>query len=994
VVKLLLIIKSLKMQDEIKAALTEVEKSYSSTIEEMRVVASYGHIPHFKLIILLSADMQLTADGDKKLRELLSKDEQAILAVCEAENDQADISSFSSDILNNPEIANLILLKSLVVSKWNLSVSILKIITNFDYQDRSGNGILNALAMTNDIDDDKIEEEIERFIRLLESKDYSQVESLINANSLMGETVLHRAVRNENVKVVKWLITRGIDVSKRNLDYDTALDIAVQNNKPQMVLEILQSYEKKGILNKTTAIYQKQHISKDYKGNERRLIEVIPIMQWAVLKGNYDLLDYLIDNARFDINDIDSEGKIAMHYAAESCNLEVVKYLVEKGADINDIDSEGKIAMHYAAESGNLEVVKYLVEKGDRVNVVDEECKGMIYYAVRSGNLKLIEYLVEEKGLNVNDVDVKYERTMHYAVSSGRLDIIEYVIKKGGYMTVAGPMILDAAKFGSVDLVRYLVDNQGADVNVVYSNNKTLMHYAVGSGSVDLVRYLVDSHGVDVNVVYSDGKTVMDYAVASGSVDLVRYLVDEKKININDLSLCEEIEIDCPIEGNNLSIIEYLADKGLNINNIFICDEKVLHYLAKEGNVDLIRYLVDKKGLNVDLDDDYDYERTALHFAAWSGNLDLVRYLVDEKGLNVDAYDIGNQTALHYAACSSNYLLLFELVQLVNHTFHSGGVDEGKKALKCKAKYGDLDVIEFLIAKGANVNGTNIFKKTPLHYAANSCRLNRIKYLIDKGADINATDRYGKTSLHYAVEFDYLKLVHFLLEHNANVNRITSNNRAIAQLLKAAKDPNQFLLLGAKEGNLTKVKIALGRGANINLVDDYNSTALHYAADKGEAHVIKYLLQNGADINAIDNYNGAALHYAAGHGNLGLIKYLIEQKAKINIVNSKNQTALHFAVESGSIDVMEYLIMNGVNVDVIDSCYNATAIYYAVDQKNIKAIEKLLEHNVKTDGITSEDPEISGLLEAAKVRNNDASFANRLTDERMSQAEEMQQHGR
>jgi len=43
--------------------------------------------------------------------------------------------------------------------------------------------------------------------------------------------------------------------------------------------------------------------------------------------------------------------------AAESGHLDVVKYLVEKGADVH-ADDDG--ALRWAAESGHLDVVKYL----------------------------------------------------------------------------------------------------------------------------------------------------------------------------------------------------------------------------------------------------------------------------------------------------------------------------------------------------------------------------------------------------------------------------------------------------------------------------------------------------------------------------------------------------------------------------------------------------------------------------------------------------------
>jgi len=38
-------------------------------------------------------------------------------------------------------------------------------------------------------------------------------------------------------------------------------------------------------------------------------------------------------------------------------NLEIVKYLTEKGAEINAIDNYGVTSIHFAAIHGNLEIV-------------------------------------------------------------------------------------------------------------------------------------------------------------------------------------------------------------------------------------------------------------------------------------------------------------------------------------------------------------------------------------------------------------------------------------------------------------------------------------------------------------------------------------------------------------------------------------------------------------------------------------------------------------
>ena len=52
--------------------------------------------------------------------------------------------------------------------------------------------------------------------------------------------------------------------------------------------------------------------------------------------------------------------------------------------------------------------------------------------------------------------------------------------------------------------------------------------------------------------------------------------------------------------------------------------------------------------------------------------------------------------------------------------------------------------------------------------------------------------------------------------------------------------------------------------AEIEAGDDYNSTALHYAAIYGKEAVAAQLLQAGASVSAVDNvYSSTPMHLAA-----------------------------------------------------------------------------------------------------------------------------------
>ena len=89
--------------------------------------------------------------------------------------------------------------------------------------------------------------------------------------------------------------------------------------------------------------------------------------------------------------------------ACELRHLDVVKYLVEKGADIH---AANDYALRYASFNGHLDVVKYLVEKGANIHAVDDYA---LRYAADNGRLDVVKYLVEKGARN------------------GHLDVVEYL---------------------------------------------------------------------------------------------------------------------------------------------------------------------------------------------------------------------------------------------------------------------------------------------------------------------------------------------------------------------------------------------------------------------------------------------------------------------------------------------------------------------------------------------------------------------------------------
>jgi len=112
----------------------------------------------------------------------------------------------------------------------------------------------------------------------------------------------------------------------------------------------------------------------------------------------------------------------------------------------------------------------------------------------------------------------------------------------------------------------------------------------------------------------------------------------------------------------------------------------------------------------------------------------------------------------------------------------------GWTPLHLAAVNGHKDVVEFLIAKGADMNaritvGMNT-GCTPLHKAASAGQKDIVEILIANGADVNAVANDGETPLHEAATWGHKDVVELLVVKGADLK--SRNNYGTTPLRKAA----------------------------------------------------------------------------------------------------------------------------------------------------------------------------------------------------------------
>ena len=113
----------------------------------------------------------------------------------------------------------------------------------------------------------------------------------------------------------------------------------------------------------------------------------------------------------------------------------------------------------------------------------------------------------------------------------------------------------------------------------------------------------------------------------------------------------------------------------------------------------------------------------------------------------------------------------------------------------------------------------------------------------------------------------------------------------------------------ALDNDLSRIKVLLDTGCDINLADSAGYTALHYAARSNHINLVKFLILKGACVNCQTRAGGETpLHRAAYMGNQEIIELLVQVGGSILLKNNEGQTCLHKACQRGHIEAARFIL--------------------------------------------------------------------------------------
>jgi len=225
------------------------------------------------------------------------------------------------------------------------------------------------------------------------------------------------------------------------------------------------------------------------------------------------------------------------------------------------------------------------------------------------------------------------------------------------------------------------------------------------------------------------------------------------KLNHNRISyskILEYIDFDVSVfEFGDVSILlknEVLTAhilRNIDLESIGMGNLRPIHYIFQYSTINMIKLIID---LGANLDSEGFLGLRPLHYLCQYSSLEAIKYLI-EHGVNVNKKNAAGDNILYYASYHSK-------IDVVQYFIDSGvDIENGNSRVKpihraCEAR--KFGIAKLLIENGANFECKDYSEESPIFDIIRYGNTELIKYMLNKNVNLNVFNSKGKSPIHYS----------------------------------------------------------------------------------------------------------------------------------------------------------------------------------------------------------------------------------------------------
>lgn len=301
--------------------------------------------------------------------------------------------------------------------------------------------------------------------------------------------------------------------------------------------------------------------------------------------------------------------------------------------------------------------------------------------------------------------------------------------------------------------------------------------------------------------------------------------------------------------------------------------------------------------------------------------------------------------------------------------------DEVYNALCCAIYNEKVSAVKILL-NHSNIDDYDMKDYVPLFLAIETGNQDIVNLLIDKGADIDGLNYYKETPVEKALSWHKYSIASMLIDRGAELSKVDFVFPLLKQKLeKADRDIVEKLVkIAADNTDLKKsdnIKTFFGVAVytkNNELLDfliekynddNYSNAALKFALINSDIEMIDYIAAKGGNIEA--GAIGGTINSILHNCTTDAIKNIID-----NYDSADNKISIEVIKRSlwvDRLDIARYVLERGIDVNKLNGTGDDPPIFTAIIKCNPEAVKVLVDYNVPIAVKNADEKDVYEVLE-------------------------------